>query len=94
MNNEERLSLINELDPNGGALIHYITALNYYEIIPLLHEHGADINIQSSSGITPLVIAAAKGFEKCVKKLMRLGAVFSILNPNANVLNSSDLRYL
>lgn len=80
MNNEERIKLLNELDSNGGAILHYITALNYYESIPVLYEHGADINISSSTGITPLVIAAAKGYEKSVKKLMRLGSVFSILN--------------
>ena len=50
--------------------------MNYYEMIPILHENGADINIQSKSGLTSLVIAAAKGFEKAVKRLMRLGAVF------------------
>lgn len=57
-------------------MLHYVTALNYYELIPILYEHGADINVKSSSNLTPLMIAAAKGHEKSVKKLMRLGAAF------------------
>jgi hypothetical protein len=34
------------------------------------------LNIKSGNNLTPLVIAAAKGHEKSVKKLIRLGAVF------------------
>jgi ankyrin repeat protein len=68
--------LLNEYDPNGATLIHYITAMNYHEMITLLHEYGADINILTKSGLSPIVIAAAKGYEKSVKRLMRLGAVF------------------
>lgn len=63
---EERLQLINQLDEYGGSLLHYVTALNYYELIQVLVENGANINIQSSTNnITPLVIAAAKGHEVC-----------------------------
>ena len=73
--------------------MHYVTALNYYELIQVLVENGANINIQSSTNnITPLVIAAAKGHEKCVKWLIRLGAHFwhdseeveSSITPNQN----------
>ena len=74
---QEKKSLINSVDSNGATLLHYVTALNYYELIPLLHENGADINIKTTrSSLTPLMVAAAKGHEKSVKKLMRLGAVF------------------
>jgi ankyrin repeat protein len=72
--NDERFQLINESDQYGGSLIHYVTALDYSELIVLLYEHGA--NLKAGSKITPLVIAAGKGYEKCVKKLIRLGAAF------------------
>ena len=65
---------MNLVDEKGASLLHYITALNYYELIPILHEYGANVNIKSSNNLTPLMIAAAKGHEKSVKKLMRLGA--------------------
>lgn len=66
---------LNSKDDKGCALIHYICALNYHDLIPLMHEYGADINLpMGDKGRTPLVIAAARGNEKTVKKLMRLGA--------------------
>ena len=74
--NEEATKLINEIDEYGASLLHYVTAINYYELIPILHEAGADLNIKTSNNLTPLIIAAAKGHEKSLKKLIRLGAVF------------------
>ncbi len=57
--------------------MHYVAALNYYNIIPLLVKHGSDINARTEKdGLTPLMIAAAKGYEKSVRKLVRLGALF------------------
>lgn len=77
MTDEVRIRLLNEYDQYGGTLIHYITGLNYYELIPLLHANGVDINIRTSSNnVSPLMIAISKGHEKSVKKLMRLGASF------------------
>jgi ankyrin repeat protein len=89
LNSEERMRLVNDLDEYGGSLLHYVTALDYYEMIPLLHEYGADLNIKSSNNMTSLVIAAAKGHEKSVKKLIRLGAVF--WNDGENDLWEDDI---
>lgn len=73
----ERLALINTLDEKGASLLHYVTALNYYDLISLLVEFGADINVKCvNNNVTPLMIACAKGHEKSVKKLVRLGAEF------------------
>ena len=47
LNNEVKIKLINEIDQYGGCLLHYIAALDYYELIPLLHESGADLNIKA-----------------------------------------------
>lgn len=41
-----------------------------------MQDYGADLNILSSNLLTPLMVSAARGLEKSVKKLMRLGAVF------------------
>lgn len=83
----DRKQLINDFDQDGNTILHYVTALNYYELIPLLYENGADLNVKSSkNNLTPLMVAAAKGYEKSVKKLMRLGAVFW----NENNLQSID----
>lgn len=48
-----------------------------------MFEYGADLNLKTKvqndeqKTMTPLVIAAARGNEKSVKKLMRLGASLS-----------------
>lgn len=76
MAREEVVKILNEADEQGATLIHYVTALDYHELIVLLQEHGSDINAKTGNNITPLVIAAANNFEKSVKKLIRLGAVF------------------
>lgn len=70
---------MNSLDEHGCSLLHYVAALDYHEIVNLLHEYGADLSLKTgyNSGgenMTPLMIAAAKGYQKTVKKLMRLGA--------------------
>jgi ankyrin repeat protein len=74
---EQMLELVDSFDENGCALVHYVTALNYHELIPILNEYGANMSLKTFSKIdqlTPLMIAAAKGHEKTVKKLMRVGA--------------------
>lgn len=73
---EDALKLVNSVDEHDASILHYVSALNYYELIPILVENGADVNLKSKNGLTPLMISAAKGHEKAVKKLMRLGAVF------------------
>jgi len=42
-----------------------------------MHDYGANLSLKTANRqnqLTPLMIAAAKGYEKTVKKLMRLGA--------------------
>ena len=67
----------------GATLIHYFAALNYHEMIQVLSHYGANLSLKTSTidgqalpkqELTPLMIAAARGNEKTVKKLMRLGA--------------------
>ena len=43
----DRKQLINDFDQDGNTILHYVTALNYYELIPLLYENGADLNVKS-----------------------------------------------
>ena len=73
------VQVLNESDEHGASLIHYFTALDYPELIEFMHSQGADINLKAKdSNFSPLVIAAAKGLDKSVRILMKLGA--KILN--------------
>jgi hypothetical protein len=77
MEKDEVIKLLNATDSEGAALVHYVAALNYHEVIPIIHSFGGNLSVKTSCGLrelTPLMIAAAQGNEKTVKKLMRLGA--------------------
>jgi len=78
-NQAEVVRVLNEPDEAGVSLIHYLTALDYPELIKFVHSYGADINLKArDSNFSPLVIAAAKGQDNLVRTLMSLGA--KILN--------------
>ena len=66
---------LNTPDEFGASLIHYITALNMTDLIEVLCMHGADINVKAKdTNLTPLVIAAAHGFDQSCRILMAKGA--------------------
>lgn len=70
---EEIKRIINALDENGAALLHYFSALDYYEVVSLFKQIGADLNVKSWNGLTPLFISASRGNEKTVSKLVYYG---------------------
>jgi hypothetical protein len=58
-----------------------------------MHEYGANLSLKTTfkgQELTPLMIAAAKGHEKSVKKLMRLGASL-VHSKSINVTSSSKV---
>ena len=66
--------MLNEKDSQGCALIHYIAALNYYEMIELLKDYGAALDIKTDNEyLTPSVISAAKGNKKTLSPLLSFG---------------------
>jgi len=54
-------------DSDGVCLIHDLAALDHHEAIQLLAENGCNLNLTvKDTNITPLVIAAARGFDQTV----------------------------
>jgi hypothetical protein len=54
-------------DETGVSLIHYLAVLDYYEVIYVLLQTGANVNLKvSGTNLTALIIAAARGNEKTV----------------------------
>lgn len=51
----------------------YISA-GQEEVVKLLIEHGASVNVQSQSGFTPLYMAAQENHERVVRFLLNHGA--------------------
>ncbi|MHB1142055.1 MAG: ankyrin repeat domain-containing protein [Sulfuricaulis sp.] len=77
---EIRSMLDRGANPDARISDGHITALhraveqNQLEVIQLLIERGADINAETSYGITPLVLAATTGRESAVRLLHAHGA--------------------
>lgn len=58
----------------GNTALHIASLAGQLDIIKLLIEYKADVNVQSSSGFTPLYMAAQENHEACVRYLLAHGA--------------------
>ena len=90
----EKISdLLNELNSDGFALIHYLILINFYETIPILIKYNVNLNISSKEGITPLQIAMAFNYEHAVEMLIKHG----VINPDnieSLIHNSTNKKLL
>ncbi len=57
------------------------------KIMQILIDHGADVNAQSKDGTTPLMLAAADGFEDIVRLLIKKGADVNATGSGHSVLD-------
>lgn len=84
--------LLNELNSDGFALIHYLMLINFYDTIPLLAKYNVDLNLRSKEGITPLQIAIAFNYDHAVELLIKHGVINS--NNIESLINSSSNKNL
>ena len=71
----------NLADRRGFAPVHIAVARNDAKLVRRLLDHGTAINVRThSDGKTPLMIAAAAGFEEMVEMLLSRGADASIVD--------------
>ena len=74
---------INQYGPNGKTPLHHASALGYLEIVKLLIQNGADLNLETvPRGSTPLHLAVNGQFPQVVSYLLQQGA-------NVNAVDSS-----
>lgn len=90
--NATRILLTSGADPNqrytyhspvDGRIEHGIVALmkaTNNEVVELMIEHGADVNIRDANGSTPLMYAAKRGNHRIVEILLAAGADSSAKN--------------
>jgi len=74
---KEEKDLVGEmdaLDDSGFNLLHYTVTFSHEKLVSLLLEYGADPNIKTSTGDTPLHLAAEQGDMSIAKKLVKAGA--------------------
>eukprot|EP00066_Takifugu_rubripes_P025840 XP_011615106.1 PREDICTED: ankyrin repeat domain-containing protein 53 [Takifugu rubripes] len=75
---ESSLSLINSSDLQGRRAVHMVMSSQSWprtsSCLRYLLEQGADINVKTNSGATPLHLAASEGLLDCVETLIQAGA--------------------
>lgn len=75
---------INELDEEGLGLVHWASDRGSPDILKLLIEKGADVNLPDCDEQTPLHYAASCGHVNCVKLLLDKGAKVDIKDVNGD----------
>jgi len=68
----------------GWAMLHVAAKNGKVEIVKLLIKHGADVNIQTRSGVTPLLNAAIGGHDEIVAALIAAGAKLDLKDRATN----------
>lgn len=69
---------VNVTTGNGFSPLHVAARFNYFEIIDLLIENGADVNLKNACGWTPLMVACEHDNIKFVRKLWQLSKVSNL----------------
>ncbi|GAA6092524.1 ankyrin repeat domain-containing protein 53 [Tachysurus ichikawai] len=69
---------VNASCPRGRRPLHMVLSPeskpNTYSCLTFLLEHGAEPNVSTDEGLTPLHMAAAEGLKECIEELVRVGA--------------------
>ncbi|XP_052458743.1 ankyrin repeat domain-containing protein 53 [Carassius gibelio] len=69
---------VNSSCPHGRRPVHMVLSAqsrpNTHACLIYLLEHGAQINVSTDEGLTPLHLAAAEGLTDCTETLVRNGA--------------------
>ncbi len=73
----------------GWRLLHYAAACGQTEIIGILLDHKADIDVENDSEKTPLNLAALNGYKDAVKLLLSRGASVNATSDGPNPLTSA-----
>ena len=82
---------INKLNPHGYAPLHLAAYEDKHDIIRIMLDHGAFIDIVDSTGLTPLEIAVNEGCFECAHILIENGADQAIIRDgHGNVKRKSS----
>lgn len=68
---------INSKNPKGKTLLHHTTKLGDYDFVKILLLKNAVVGCETPNKLTPLHIAAARGYTDIVKEFVKYGAVLT-----------------
>ncbi|KAG5888225.1 hypothetical protein JTB14_035574 [Gonioctena quinquepunctata] len=89
---------LNALDQEGLGVVHWAADSGNLEILKLLVDAGADLELRDGDGQTALHYAASCGHVDCVKFLLDKGADIGVFdndgNSLADVTNDDDIKEL
>ncbi|RZC33059.1 methyltransferase-like protein 23, partial [Asbolus verrucosus] len=80
LQSSDGIDLINRIDEDGLGLIHWASDRGCAEILKVLIDFGADVNLQDSDGQTALHYATSCGHVDCIKLLLTNNARRDILD--------------
>jgi uncharacterized protein YegJ (DUF2314 family) len=67
-------SFLTDLDDRGWTMLHHMSLAGSLAAVKILVAHGADVNAETTNGMTPLRLARTLGWEKVVALLESKGA--------------------
>lgn len=95
LNRQSNLSLLNKTDGEGLAPIHWAADSGFSEILEILINAGADVNLRDADGQTALHYASSCGHSQCVKSLLQHGAKIDITdNENCTALSVASDEFV
>lgn len=72
---------VNEVNnSNGQIALHYASTHNHLQIIKMLIDNNANINLKDKIGMTPLHLTALGGHREATKIIINSGALLNLVN--------------
>ena len=72
---------VNEVNnSNGQIALHYASTHNHLQIIKMLIDNNANINLKDKIGMTPLHLTALGGHREATKIIINSGALLNLMN--------------
>ena len=84
---------IHIIDTRGNSALHHAARCGRAQLLEELCQRGADINLKSEKGFTPLISSIQEGKINCMKILLRFGSELKSLQRHSNEIHQSIMQH-